>query len=166
MSATAIEQQPAQPMPVQGDLSLLDDPVAQELLVSRIPARLAYVWHDGTPRVIPIAFHWTGTELVVATPPNAPKLHALHDGDPVAVTIDTEPFPHHVLQMRGHARITMVDGVPPEYTAACRRYLGDEMGEGWSAQMGQRFRQLARIAIRPEWVGVIDFQRRLPSALE
>jgi hypothetical protein len=39
---------------VQGDLGLLNEPVAQRLLQSRIPARLAYVWADGTPRVVPI----------------------------------------------------------------------------------------------------------------
>ena len=33
----------------QGDTKLLNDPVAQELLHSNIPARLAYVWQDGTP---------------------------------------------------------------------------------------------------------------------
>jgi hypothetical protein len=35
-------------MPEQGDLSLLEDPVAQELLNSTHLARLAYVWPDGT----------------------------------------------------------------------------------------------------------------------
>ena len=40
----------------QGDLSLLNEPVAQELLQSTIPARLSYVWSDGTPRVVPIWF--------------------------------------------------------------------------------------------------------------
>lgn len=45
-------------MPVtQGDLSLLQHPVAIELLQSNIPARLAYIWTDGTPRVVPIWFH-------------------------------------------------------------------------------------------------------------
>jgi hypothetical protein len=29
-----------------GTLDLLSDPVALELLQSRIPARLAYTWHD------------------------------------------------------------------------------------------------------------------------
>ena len=33
----------------QGDVALLDDPVAQRLLQSPAPARLAYVWTDGTP---------------------------------------------------------------------------------------------------------------------
>ena len=48
----------------QGDLALLHHPVAQELLHSTNPARLAYSWHDGTPRVVPIWFHWTGQEVV------------------------------------------------------------------------------------------------------
>jgi hypothetical protein len=38
----------------QGDPGLLDDPSAQELLHATIPARLAYTWPDGTPRVVPI----------------------------------------------------------------------------------------------------------------
>src|SRR6516165_2903445 len=51
----------------QGDLSLLEHPVARELLASNIPARIAYVWTDGTPRVTPIWFHWDGGELVLGT---------------------------------------------------------------------------------------------------
>jgi hypothetical protein len=31
---------------VQGSIALLDDPIAKELLCSKIPARLAYVWLD------------------------------------------------------------------------------------------------------------------------
>jgi len=41
----------------QGDLALLEDPVAKRLLESPVPARLAYTWTDGTPRVVPIEFH-------------------------------------------------------------------------------------------------------------
>jgi nitroimidazol reductase NimA-like FMN-containing flavoprotein (pyridoxamine 5'-phosphate oxidase superfamily) len=61
----------------QGDLSLLDDPVAQELLHSTNLARLAYVWRDGTPRVVPIWFHWDGQMIVLGSPPNAPKVNVL-----------------------------------------------------------------------------------------
>jgi hypothetical protein len=50
----------------QGDVSLLDDPVAQQLLRSTIPARLAYNWFDGTPRVVPMWFHWDGKEIGLA----------------------------------------------------------------------------------------------------
>ena len=69
-----------------GDASLLGDPVALELLGSRIPARLSYTWTDGTPRVVPIWFHWTGEELVFASFPAAPKAKAIKDGDALAAT--------------------------------------------------------------------------------
>jgi len=76
----------------QGGLELLQTPVAQELLQSNIPARLAYVWRDGTPRVIPIWFHWNGEEIVLGT--------------------------------------------------------------------------MVRIAVKPEWVAILDFEQRFPSAIE
>ena len=41
-----------------GSLELLNDPIAQELLHSTMPARLAYTWPDGTPRVVAIWFHF------------------------------------------------------------------------------------------------------------
>ena len=44
-------------MAQQGSLELLHDPVAEKLLGSTIPARLAYTWMDGTPRVVPVWFH-------------------------------------------------------------------------------------------------------------
>ena len=72
-------------MQKQGEIDLLSDPIAQELLCSRIPARLAYVWPDGTPRVVPIWFHWTGQEFVLGTPPKAPKLKALKLNPKVAL---------------------------------------------------------------------------------
>ena len=36
----------------QGDLALFQNPAAQQMLHSKIPARVAYVWTDGTPRVV------------------------------------------------------------------------------------------------------------------
>jgi hypothetical protein len=52
---------------LQGDLALLNDPVARELLHSTNLAKLAYVWTDGTPRVVPLWFAWTGEEVVLGT---------------------------------------------------------------------------------------------------
>ena len=149
----------------QGDLALLEDPVARELLDSRRPARLAYTWRDGTPRVVPIWFHWDGREIVVSSPPRAPKLKVLESGSKVALTVDGDTWPYHVLMVRGTADVRMVSGVPTEYSAAARRYMGVEQGDAWSDQVAARFPQMARIAITPDWVGVIDFERRFPSAL-
>ena len=149
----------------QGSLDLLNDPVAQDLLRSTIPARLAYVWPDGTPRVVPVWFHWSGSEFVVATPPKAPKLKALAANSKVALTIDDNTFPHKVLLVRGTAAVEMVEGVVPEYELAAARYFGEAQGRAWVEQVRALLPRMARIAIRPEWAGVLDFQSRFPSAL-
>jgi PPOX class probable F420-dependent enzyme len=150
----------------QGDTALLNDPIAQELLRSTIPARLAYVGSDGAPRVVPIWFHWNGEEIVLGTPPTAPKTKALRQNSKVALTIDTDAWPHRVLQIRGTAKVETVDGVVPEYAAAARRYFGEEQGQAWVEQMGKMFSQMARISVRPEWVGILDFEKRFPNAIE
>jgi Pyridoxamine 5'-phosphate oxidase len=153
-------------MPVeQGDLSLLQHPVAQELLSSKIPARLAYIWTDGTPRVVPIWFHWTGHELVLGTPPKAPKLKALARNPKVSLTIDNDAFPHKVLLIRGSARLEPVEGIVPEYALAAERYFGKERGQAWLTQLRGMVPSMVRIAITPEWVGILDFKTRFPSAL-
>ena len=150
---------------VQGPLALLDDPVAQELLHSNIPARLAYVWPDGTPRVVPVWFHWNGSELVLATPPRAPKLKALKVNPKVALTIDDNTFPHKVLMVRGTTTLEEVDGIVPEYQLAAHRYFGEAQGRAWVRQVRQMLTRMVRISIKPEWVGILDFQSRFPSAL-
>ena len=148
----------------KGGPELLQDPVAQELLASRIPARLAYVWTDGTPRVVSIWFHWDGTDLVMGTLPGAPKLKALRTGDRVAMTIDTNDPPHHVLSIRGTAEVTEAEGVVPEYAQAAVRYLGKEQGEAYVGSLPPTIR-MGRIAVRPEQVVVLDFETRFPSAV-
>jgi PPOX class probable F420-dependent enzyme len=153
-------------MPVkQGDLGLLQHPASQELLKSKIPARLAYVWTDGSPRVIPIWFHWNGKEIVMGTPPKAPKLKALAKNPRVSLTIDDNVFPHKVLLVRGTARLEPVNGVVPEYAMAAERYFGPEQGKAWVTQMGKMVQSMVRVTITPTWVGLLDFQTRFPSAL-
>src|SRR5712664_700572 len=148
-------------MPVkQGDLELLQDPVSRELLQSKIPARLAYIAPDGTPRVVPIWFHWNGREFVMATPPKAPKLKALAKNPKVALTIDDNAFPHKVLLVRGTARLETVKGIVPEYAVAAERYFGSEQGKAWVKQLGSMIQEMVRIAITPEWIGLLDFQKR------
>jgi len=113
-------------MAQQGSLELLNDPVAKALLGSANPARLAYTWMDGSPRVVPIWFHWTGDQLVLGSPPKAPKLRALAADPRAAVTIDGNEWPHKVLLVRGRASVEMLDDVSPEYERAAARYFGPE----------------------------------------
>ena len=150
----------------QGDLALLDSPIAQELLHSSVPAHLAYTWKDGTPRVVPIWFHWNGQEIVFGTPPKAPKVTMVPDNTKVAVTIDSMTWPYHVLYIRGITRVEIVNGVAPEYAAAAKRYFGEEQGKAWVEQVRGMLSHMARISVRPEWVGMLDFETRFPSAIE
>ena len=149
----------------QGDLSLLQHPASQELLHSKIPARLAYVWADGTPRVIPIWFHWNGHEIVMASPEKAPKLKALAKNPKVSLTIDDNVFPHKVLLIRGTARLEKVQGIVPEYVKAAERYFDSKLAEAWLGQLRTLVSSMVRITITPEWVGLLDFKERFPSAL-
>ena len=143
----------------------LDDPVAQNLLQSTNPARLAYVWTDGTPRVVPIWFHWTGADIVFGTPVDAPKVQALRRNPSVAITIDSNDWPHEVLLVRGTARVEEQDGITEEYAASARRYLGDEGGAQWVVQAAALLPSMARISVRPAQVRILDFKTRFPSAL-
>ena len=156
----------------QGDLGLLDTDLAQRLLAAPIPARMAFAALDGTPRVVPSWFHWTGRDLVTVTYVAGPRigirhpaarLAALRARPDVAVTIDTETSPPQSLSLRGRVQITEVAGLAPEYAAAARRYLGEEAAAAMLAAMDQPGTVQARIALRPTWAGLLDFDTRLPS---
>ena len=121
---------------------------------------------DGTPRLIPIGFHWNGAELVFGTPTDSPKTKVLSDGAQVAVSIDTDEMPYKVLQVRGRIRMDTVDGVAPEYEAMAIRTLGEEAGQAWLGTLRAITSSMCRIFVTPEWVAVLDFETRFPSALE
>lgn len=154
----------------QGDISLLDDPIAQELLFAPIPAHLSYVWTDGSPRVISIGFTWTGSELVTGTPHNAPKMLALKDGDKVAVNIDSYTFPYHVLYIRGIVHLSPYEGIVPEWSQASQRLMGKEAGQAFEGMVDGMIKagvtKFVRLAVEPTWVGIIDFEKRFPSGVE
>ena len=70
-----------------------------------------------------------------------------------------------MLLVRGSARLQPVKGVVPEYAMAAERYFGKEQGKAWVAQLASMIQEMVRITVTPEWVGVLDFQTRFPSAL-
>src|ERR1700754_2737278 len=102
----------------QGDLRLLESDVAQRLLEATIPARYAYAAPDGAPRIVASWFVWTGEELVMPTFIAAPhirhaayRVETLRAHPEIAVSIDTESWPPEVLNVRGRAEVTEIDGV-------------------------------------------------------
>jgi hypothetical protein len=150
----------------QGDVALLHDPVAQHLLQSKGPAHLAYNWHDGTPRVVPIGFHWNGEELVMATATDAPKTKVLANGSKVAVSIESDYSASKMLLIRGTVHTDTVEGIAPEYTAMIHRTMSEEDAEALLKGAARLYPRMTRIFIHPDWVGIIDFETRLPSAVE
>jgi hypothetical protein len=144
---------------------VLNRPISQELL-ARDLTRLAYVAKDGTPRTIPIGFVWNGTEIVMCTAKNAPKLPALRDNPAVALTIDTEVHPPRILLIRGRAALDVVDGIPDEYFEANGTYeMTPEQRVEWEAEVRSLYDGMVRIVVSPTWAKLIDFETTLPSAV-
>jgi hypothetical protein len=109
-------------------------------------------------------FHWTGEEILMGAPPNAPKMKVLAQRPQVAVSIDTVEWPYHWLTVRGTASVQVFSEPFAEHPGMAHRYLGEEGGEQFLAALRQTFPAWARIAIRPQEVRVLDFQGRFPSA--
>jgi hypothetical protein len=55
--------------------------------------------------------------------------------------------------------------MPEEMLPAFIRNGGPEMGRAMFEQMNAMSDQFARIAVRSDWVGVIDFETRFPSGM-
>jgi hypothetical protein len=145
---------------------ILNRPISQELL-ARDLTRLAYVAKDGTPRSIPIAFTWNGSEIVMCTSKNAPKLPALRRSPAVALTIDTEVHPPKILLIRGQAELEVVDGIPDEYLQINGTYeMTAEQRVEWEAEVRSLYDGMVRIIVIPTWAKLIDFDTTLPSAVE
>lgn len=145
----------------------LNRPISQELL-ARDLTRLAYVAKDGTPRNVPIAFVWNGSQIVMCTAKNAPKLPALRSNPMVALTIDTEVHPPKILLIRGVAELDHVDGIPDEYLQANSTYqMTPEQRVEWETEVRSLYHDgMVRIVVTPTWAKLIDFEATLPTAVE
>jgi general stress protein 26 len=145
---------------------ILNRPISRELL-DRDLTRLAYVAKDGTPRTVPIGFTWNGSEVVMCTSTNAPKLHSLRANPVVALTIDTEVHPPKMLLIRGTAELDTVDGIPDEYLQMNGSYqMTPEQRVEWEAEVRSLYDGMVRIVVTPTWAKLIDFETTLPSAVE
>jgi hypothetical protein len=145
---------------------ILSRPLSRELL-ARDLTRLAYVATDGTPRSIPIAFTWNGSQVVMCTPINAPKLASLRVNPVVALTIDTEVHPPTILLIRGSVELDVVDGIPEEFLQINGSYqMTPEQRVEWEAGVRALYDGMVRIVVTPTWAKLIDFETTLPTAVE
>jgi hypothetical protein len=145
---------------------VLNRPMSQELL-ARDLTRLGYVAKDGTPRTVPIAFLWNGSQIVMCTAKNAPKLPALRHNPAVALTIDTEVHPPKILLIRGRAELDVVEGIPDEFLEMNGSYqMTAEQRVEWEAGVRSLYDGMVRVVVTPTWAKLIDFETTLPSAVE
>jgi hypothetical protein len=140
--------------------------ISLDLLASAIPARFAYVGIDGDPRVVPIGFHWNGTQILLFTVPKSAKVRALRQNPRVAITIDTQSYPPHVLLVRGTASLATVDGVPTDYLEASRKIVPSDQFDDWEAGVRALYEQMVCITIEPDWAKLLDFETTIPKAVE
>lgn len=142
---------------------------ARELLGSPSELHLAYTAQDGTPRVVPAGFWWTGREVVISTAETAPKVAALRDRPEVALSLANGDSPSGArsLSVRGRAEITIVDGLVPEYLAAAGKGMaGDELAQ-FEQACRALYDRMARIAVTPTWARYYDFGTgRIPTFLQ
>lgn len=151
--------------PMDPDLLRAELEAAADILRTATLARLAYDGTDGTPRVIPIGFLWTGDAVVLATHPTAPKFAALRARPRVALTIDA-PSPARSLLLRGKAEIEVVDGVAPEYLEAAAKSMQGEELAAFEATCRATYDRMARISVVPDWARYFDFGTgRVPDFL-
>jgi hypothetical protein len=146
-------------------MDVLRDPLAQELLHSPLLA-LGYNGADGAPRVVPVGYVWNGSTFIVCTAVQAPKVRALASNAKVALSIDTDTQPPHVLLVRGTAAVEIVDGVPDEFLEASGKSVPRAGWPQFESQVRSIYPQMARITIEPQWAKLLDFETRLPIAVE
>ena len=147
----------------QGSIALLNEPLAKDLLRSALLAHLAYVSTDGTPRVMPIWFAWENGQVIFCSVIVARKLKSMTDGSKVAITIDASTWPYPVLMIRGTVSTTEHPGIVPGYRETAIRYIGEENGNMFIGAIEGTGLPMKRIAVTPQWVGLLDFQQRWPG---
>lgn len=146
---------------------ILAKPIAQDLLRSNIPARVAYVALDGTPRVIPVGY-WVGPDDIrFYSPVNSRKIDAIRANPNLAVSIDTTgQMPPRILTLRGTASINIIDGIPQQYLEASLKNIGPEAYVGFEDMVRAMYKQMAEIVIDITWAKLIDFEETLPEPVQ
>jgi hypothetical protein len=75
---------------------------------------------------------------------------------------DTMDLPQGDVRLRGRAEVHEIDGLAPEYAAAMRK-SGDAAVADYLDFIAGMAPKMERIVVRPNWVGVMDFQTRFPT---
>ncbi|WP_291414317.1 hypothetical protein [Actinophytocola sp.] len=67
--------------------------------------------------------------------------------------------------IHGTAEVSETGEVVPEYEAVMRRTMPAEQADAYFGELRRRGTRMERIAVRPAWVGVVDFETRFPGPM-
>jgi hypothetical protein len=140
--------------------------ISAQLLRDEPLLRMSYSALDGSPRVIPLAYLWDGTSILIWTIPISAKVQALQADPRVALVIDVSGPPPRVLLMRGSAMLETVEGVPQGYLDASHRTMPCAAWDGFDPQVRDLYDQMVAIRIDLSWAKLLDFETSAPSAVE
>jgi hypothetical protein len=84
----------------------------------------------------------------------------------VAVSIERDYAASQILFVRGTIRADTVEGIAPEYATMIRRTMSEQDAAALLKEAALLYRRMTRFFIHPDWVGILDFETRLPSAVE
>jgi hypothetical protein len=68
--------------------------------------------------------------------------------------------------VRGTAELEETDGVPQGYLDAGHKMVDDENYAEWEAGVTGLYDSMVEIRITPTWAKILDFETRIPSAVE
>ena len=82
-----------------------------------------------------------------ALPRMHPKWERCQTNPKVALTVDTDTQPPHVLLVQGTASVEIVDGISVEYPEASKKYIPVQQWQAFEVQVRGLYKQMARIKL-------------------
>ena len=118
-----------------GQKEVTADPRAVELLQSTLIGQLGYHGLDGYPRVLPVWFEYSDSEILIGSKAGLYKGRALARDSRASLAVSTNDRPYHIVVVVGDATVEVLPEADriPFVTALAHRYLGPEGGDDYIA---------------------------------
>jgi len=118
-----------------GQKEVTADPRAVELLQSTLIGQLGYHGLDGYPRVLPVWFEYSDSEILIGSKAGLYKGRALARDSRASLAVSTNDRPYHIVVVVADATVEVLREADriPFVTALAHRYLGPEGGDDYIA---------------------------------
>jgi PPOX class probable F420-dependent enzyme len=83
---------------------------------------LTTVDENGTPQPVPVWFLWNGSEVLIYSKPNTPKLKNIARQSAVSLNFDSNGTGGNIIVFAGHAKVSNVDPPAPDVPDYVEKY--------------------------------------------